>query len=265
MPHESDPVVASSSPVSLQKVFAVSDQQITPGFYDDGSGTQRYWDGRAWTQHTRPAVPPVSPPPASPAPPIEPTRSSVPVAPQVSIVPPATERKRTFVETVDRLRPRMRNALIAGSVEIALIVGIGVGAAGRSSDEAEAAATSSAATVAASMPTATPVAAETSEASVDSPAQTEEPSKEPDATSHGVTEEDAMLACVRYGDEKFPYGFKDHAILGNIAQYMERNHWFIKHEVTITNAYGTNLDTEFECTVGGTDANPKVTEFYVYA
>lgn len=27
-----------------------------PGWYDDGSGAQRYWDGSAWTEHTAPAA-----------------------------------------------------------------------------------------------------------------------------------------------------------------------------------------------------------------
>lgn len=30
-------------------------QQGKPGWYDDGTGTQRWWDGRGWTGHTRPA------------------------------------------------------------------------------------------------------------------------------------------------------------------------------------------------------------------
>uniref|UniRef100_UPI0035CC3EB4 DUF2510 domain-containing protein n=1 Tax=uncultured Amnibacterium sp. TaxID=1631851 RepID=UPI0035CC3EB4 len=28
--------------------------QWAPGWYDDGHGQQRWWDGRGWTAHTRP-------------------------------------------------------------------------------------------------------------------------------------------------------------------------------------------------------------------
>ncbi|MCR2783785.1 MULTISPECIES: DUF2510 domain-containing protein [unclassified Microbacterium] len=28
-----------------------------PGWYDDGSGTQRWWDGSAWTEHVQPQAP----------------------------------------------------------------------------------------------------------------------------------------------------------------------------------------------------------------
>lgn len=28
------------------------------GWYDDGSGTMRWWDGKAWTEQTQPAAPP---------------------------------------------------------------------------------------------------------------------------------------------------------------------------------------------------------------
>jgi len=30
-----------------------------PGFYDDGSGRQRWWDGEAWTEHRQGAPAPV--------------------------------------------------------------------------------------------------------------------------------------------------------------------------------------------------------------
>src|SRR4051794_29525134 len=33
-----------------------------PGWYNDGTGVLRYWDGRAWTAHVAPPVPP--PPPS---------------------------------------------------------------------------------------------------------------------------------------------------------------------------------------------------------
>lgn len=32
-----------------------------PGWYDDGRGATRYWDGSAWTDHTQPAVPAPAP------------------------------------------------------------------------------------------------------------------------------------------------------------------------------------------------------------
>ncbi|MCW2816950.1 MAG: hypothetical protein JWN84_4405 [Nocardioides sp.] len=38
-----------------------------PGWYDDGSGARRWWDGSAWTEHTQAALPPPpSQPPSQP-------------------------------------------------------------------------------------------------------------------------------------------------------------------------------------------------------
>ncbi|ANJ28115.1 DUF2510 domain-containing protein [Agromyces aureus] len=73
----------------------MSDPTNTPaGWYDDGSGRQRYWDGRQWTDQFAPAAPaadaapePVAPPPVEPfAPPVtEPhgsaTGASAPTSP----------------------------------------------------------------------------------------------------------------------------------------------------------------------------------------
>ncbi len=41
-----------------------------PGWYPDGQGSQRWWDGVRWTDHVQPAAPPISPaePAAPPAP-----------------------------------------------------------------------------------------------------------------------------------------------------------------------------------------------------
>lgn len=33
---------------------------VDPGWYPDGSGQLRYWDGQAWTEHTHPLPPPVA-------------------------------------------------------------------------------------------------------------------------------------------------------------------------------------------------------------
>ena len=35
-----------------------------PGWYDDGSGRQRWWDGQQWTEHYAPPPPPRSAPTA---------------------------------------------------------------------------------------------------------------------------------------------------------------------------------------------------------
>jgi hypothetical protein len=47
-----------------------------PGWYPDGQGGQRWWDGTAWTQHTQPPPPPV--PPQQPAGPTGPPPGAPP-------------------------------------------------------------------------------------------------------------------------------------------------------------------------------------------
>ncbi|MEO9324090.1 DUF2510 domain-containing protein [Nocardioides sp. C4-1] len=55
-----------------------------PGWYDDGQGSQRWWDGRQWTEHTQPSggAPQQAAEPAQPAAPYdphsEPTRLGAP-------------------------------------------------------------------------------------------------------------------------------------------------------------------------------------------
>lgn len=60
-----------------------------PGWYDDGSGTQRWWDGSRWTQHTHAGPPaPMAPQPRSSQPFSEPpTYSQTPPIPQPGYQP----------------------------------------------------------------------------------------------------------------------------------------------------------------------------------
>ncbi|ALJ21332.1 DUF2510 domain-containing protein [Microbacterium sp. No. 7] len=52
------------------------------GWYDDGHGTQRWWDGTQWTEHVQPAAAPTPPAPAAPTPaePVAPAASTPPYA-----------------------------------------------------------------------------------------------------------------------------------------------------------------------------------------
>lgn len=43
-------------------------EQAPAGWYPDGSGNERYWDGAAWTEHLRSPAPPAPVPPPAPAP-----------------------------------------------------------------------------------------------------------------------------------------------------------------------------------------------------
>ncbi len=50
------------------------------GWYDDGSGRQRYWDGAQWTEHFAPAAAPPSAPAAAPVAPVAPAPVAQPLA-----------------------------------------------------------------------------------------------------------------------------------------------------------------------------------------
>lgn len=75
----------------------------------------------------------------------------------------------------------------------------------------------------------------------------------------------AKKAFEEYGKKKYPYGFKCHWILNNIASEQSKNgtSWYFKVGVTIENAYGNKYDAIAEGTVSGNDYSQKVTGFYV--
>lgn len=74
----------------------------------------------------------------------------------------------------------------------------------------------------------------------------------------------ARLAFEHYGEAIYPYGFKCHWITALRAEEQASDgSWFFKVGVTITNQYGTKMDTIAECKIGGTTAYPVVKDFYV--
>lgn len=83
-------------------------------------------------------------------------------------------------------------------------------------------------------------------------------------TSGGVTQADAQRVCEEAAIAQYPYGIEFHRLVGLIALEVRDDRWFYKLEVTITNAYGTELEQEMECTVSGTSAAPVIESQYVY-
>lgn len=74
----------------------------------------------------------------------------------------------------------------------------------------------------------------------------------------------AQKAFEEYGELRYPYGFQCHWLANLInAEQSDDGSWYFKVGVTITNAYGNELETIAEGTVSGTDKNPKVDQFYV--
>ena len=76
---------------------------------------------------------------------------------------------------------------------------------------------------------------------------------------------DAWYWLIEYGKREYPYGFKVHNIMGKIAEEAkDENTWFLKAEVTVTNAFGAKRETVVEAEISGTLDNPNIEYFYVY-
>jgi beta-lactam-binding protein with PASTA domain len=90
------------------------------------------------------------------------------------------------------------------------------------------------------------------------------PEADPDVTTAGLDSAHALTACDRYGDQQFPYGWKGHVFLGVLASENQGDHYFVKFEADVTNAYDATASGTAECTVGGSNDVPVVTEFNVY-
>ena len=93
-----------------------------PGWYDDGTGTQRWWDGSAWTEHVQPAPhdAPSASEPVLPDPPGTPSAAEAlagldPAAAAAAGIAPA--RARFITGRGSSVLPRMNEA----SYDIVLI------------------------------------------------------------------------------------------------------------------------------------------------
>lgn len=127
---------------SHERISALSDYTTPPGWYPDGDGWERRWDGFGWTDDRRrmaepptptqvrpaaPTAPPASPPPSPPPPPpLQPTPSYGQVPPAWS-TPPVASPPQGWAPAAASSPPRRRTALWAAlGVVLVLLVGTGV-------------------------------------------------------------------------------------------------------------------------------------------
>ncbi len=97
-----------------------------------------------------------------------------------------------------------------------------------------------------------------------SPTEAAAETPDPKLTSAGLNDIYAASACDQYGRQAYPYGFKGHTILGLIASENQGDHYFVKFEADITNAFNAKASYTVDCMVGGSNDAPQVTSFDVY-
>lgn len=85
-----------------------------------------------------------------------------------------------------------------------------------------------------------------------------------DATSLGLGASYAQAACNDRAKSEFPFGYKPHWILGQLAEEIQNDKWFLKVEADVKNAYNAEQSLNVECTVGGTNDRPVVESFSAY-
>lgn len=104
------------------------------------------------------------------------------------------------------------------------------------------------------------------------PTPTPSPQPEPEpvrptvkATSGGLTEGMAEIACENYAKQIFVYGVDFHWWGESIARTLENDAWFLKVGITPRNEYGTKINgAVMECTVTGSEAAPQILAFDAY-
>lgn len=135
-------------------------------------------------------------------------------------------------------------------IVIAVLVLAVVGSAVRGDDEDETAAATSA-----------PSATATSELSTTTTPPTTKPVE---ATSDGLRETPAQVACDRHGEDAFPYGYEPHWLMGVMLDEIRDDQWVFKINVTVTNEHDAEQEITVECVVEGTEDAPVVADFVAY-
>lgn len=75
----------------------------------------------------------------------------------------------------------------------------------------------------------------------------------------------AWQAADDYGKSLYPYGFKLHYLMEQLAQEaQDENTWFLKAECDVTNEYGAEAKMTCEAYVTGTNDAPVVSNFTIY-
>lgn len=254
-----------------------------PGWYDDGSGRQRWWDGTAWTDHYAPA------PPETPAPVAETQWADLSDAPQkpgpkkALVIAGIVVAALVLISIVGAIgsragseasKPTATASPVSAMVTVPNVIGLtgdvardALTAAGfvvKFDGGEDAVVLASNWTVGAQSPNAGAGAEEgsTITLTVSKPAPA---APEADVTtSQGLESTYARSACDIYGDAQYPYGFKAHWLVGNLGETLQDDQWFLKVTATVKNEYNAKRDVVIECYVSGTNDAPQVTDFLAY-
>src|SRR3954467_6958493 len=94
-----------------------SERPVPAGWYQDidVQGQQRYWDGKAWTEHVAPILPP-PPPSAGPANAAPPLAAPAPAPPPPAAPPPAVSTSVSPLS--EEASPRRRNGLGIAAIAV---------------------------------------------------------------------------------------------------------------------------------------------------
>ena len=100
-----------------------------------------------------------------------------------------------------------------------------------------------------------------SQENLDAEKKTAENEKAGDAAAPAV-----MTACQNEGENRFPYGYKEHDILGVIQDVIRQDDgsFYYKVKATVTNEYNARQEVTVECVTTGNNDSQTVTSWNAY-